>query len=146
MATEKIFLGKIKKDFEDSTIANENLYLDKHSWDCGWYWGFGYIGNRNLHCHFDGHLLYKWDVDKIFDKPQYSQGTWYNIQDLFKQAYALKNAAAVYHSGGHITSDLSISALVRDKEMETRLNSDLQKVLDMLWDILSTSKIDHKAK
>ena len=141
MATKKIYLGKIKKDFKDSTIANENLYLDKHSWDCGWYWRFGYIGNRNLHCHFDGHLLYKWEISDIFVEPLYTQSTWYAIQDLFKQAYALKSAAEVYRLGGHITSDKSISTVVRDKELETRLNTDLQKVLDKLWHILETEKI-----
>ena len=142
MATEKIYLGRIKKDFKDSTIANENLYLSKHSWDCGWYWGFGYIGNRNLHCHFDGHLLFKWEIADIFVEPRYTQKTWYAIQDLFKQAYALKNAAEVYRLGGYITSDQSISAVVRDKELETRLNADLQKVLDCLWRVLETEKIE----
>lgn len=141
MTKEKVALGKVKKDYKDSTIANEYLYIDKHSWDCGWYWGFGYIGNRNLHCHFDGHLLHKWEIADIFVDPYYTQTTWYVIQDLFKQAYALKEAAAVYRYGGHVTSDQSISALIRDQEMTTRLNADLQKVLDKLWQVLTSEKI-----
>ena len=54
MTKEKVALGKVKKDYKDSTIANKYLYIDKHSWDCGWYWGFGYLGNKNCHYHVDG--------------------------------------------------------------------------------------------
>ena len=30
---DKIYLG--------NTTEYGRLYLSKHSWDCGWYWGFG---------------------------------------------------------------------------------------------------------
>jgi hypothetical protein len=33
---------------------NEPIYLSPPSWDCGWYWGFGYLGNKNCHYHVDG--------------------------------------------------------------------------------------------
>ena len=44
------YLGKLKG-------SPENVYLYDFSWDCGWYWGGGYIGNRNFHAHFDGAFL-----------------------------------------------------------------------------------------
>ena len=34
-----------------SRKEGERVYLSKHSWDCGWYWGFGYVGNRDCHFH-----------------------------------------------------------------------------------------------
>ena len=37
--------------------TREIVYLDGFKWDCGWYWGGGYIGNRNFHAHFDGAFL-----------------------------------------------------------------------------------------
>ena len=42
---DRIFLGK---------LDGENVWLAPPSWDCGWYWGFGYIQNRNMHTHYEG--------------------------------------------------------------------------------------------
>lgn len=33
----RVFLGTSKK-------TNERIYLEKPSFDCNWYWGFGYLG------------------------------------------------------------------------------------------------------
>ena len=43
--TEKIALGK---------VDGNTIYLSSPSWDCGWYWGFGYLGNKDCHYHIDG--------------------------------------------------------------------------------------------
>ena len=43
----KQLLGYTKYD-------HKPIYLDGFSWDCGWYWGFGYLGNKNCHYHVDG--------------------------------------------------------------------------------------------
>lgn len=32
---------------------NEIIILKPPSWDCNWYWGFGYIGNMNLGTRLD---------------------------------------------------------------------------------------------
>ena len=32
----------------------ERIYLSAPSWDCDWYWGFGYLGNKNCHYHVEG--------------------------------------------------------------------------------------------
>lgn len=42
---DQVYLG--------TTLDNEKLYLSKPSWDCDWYWGFGYVGNKNLHTHLN---------------------------------------------------------------------------------------------
>src|SRR5687767_15009990 len=97
---EKIFLGTLKHDgkFGDKSGAwGENstrnrVYLEKHKWDCGWYWGFGYIGNRAWHTHFDSLFLNGADtsVDKLFIKSKFTQTEWWELRDMFIQAYALK--------------------------------------------------------
>lgn len=46
----KQFLGNIKGTLE-------SIYLEGFEWACGWYWSGGYVGNKNLHCHFDGCFL-----------------------------------------------------------------------------------------
>lgn len=39
---EKVYLGK---------YGGEDVWLARPSWNCGWYWGFGYVQNRYLHTH-----------------------------------------------------------------------------------------------
>ena len=51
----KVYLGKTKDD-------NSSVYLEGFSWDCDWYWGGGYLGNRSFHTHFDGCFLDSVDV------------------------------------------------------------------------------------
>lgn len=45
---ERVFFGKRKDD-------KAMIYLSKPSWDCGWYWGFGYLGNHNEHYHLNAY-------------------------------------------------------------------------------------------
>ena len=50
----KILLGYTKRaQYGDS----RPVYLEGFKWDCGWYWGGGYIGNKDFHAHFDDAFL-----------------------------------------------------------------------------------------
>ena len=49
----KTLINYSKKTFI-GTVDGEKIYLSAPSWDCGWYWGFGYLGNNNCHYHVDG--------------------------------------------------------------------------------------------
>lgn len=140
--TEKIYLGKVKNTF-DGNVANEMLWLEKHSWDCDWYWGFGYIGNKHLHTHFDLTFLsdsQHYIASEIFEQNDtainITDKAWWIIRDLFVQAYALSKAAAVYRYGGHQTSE-EITTIIQDKKMSRILNNDLEIVLNTLWNFLS---------
>lgn len=138
---EKVLLGKVRNDYEGNGVyvTGESVYLTKHSWDCGWYWGLGYIGNRNLHCHFDGQFLtQETDITKIFESTKLTQKQWWLLRDLFVQAYALKKCAEVYRHGGHQTSQAGVTDIIRDAEMCVRLNADLQTILDKIWELVTT--------
>ena len=50
----KVYLGATKKELYGEA---RSIFLEGFSWDCGWYWGGGYIGNKDMHCHFDGCFL-----------------------------------------------------------------------------------------
>lgn len=130
---QKIYLGKITT----GEFQNEPIWLTKHSWDCGWYWSFGYIGNRNLHTHFNYQFMKDWefDITKVLTDTKLNQQDWDNIMDLFKQAYALKNAAKIYQYGGHISTN-EVTKVVRSEEIARQLNNDLEKILDRLWEYL----------
>lgn len=91
MKIEKIKLGMVN---------GESCFLSKHSWDCDWYWGFGYVGNRNHQYHIESLLGKETDVDEIFSNPFLTQNAWWITRDLFIQAYALQRASQVYRYAG----------------------------------------------
>lgn len=135
---EKILLGKVHNDFAKDVIAGENIYLTAHSWDCGWYWGFGYIGNRELHTHFDSSFLgAETNVKKIFSHTNITQDEWWILRDLFIQAYALKKCAEVYRHGGYQTTKKGITDIIVHCDMANKINADLKKVLDKIWEVVS---------
>lgn len=145
---EKIFIGTVKSDVNIPYIKGEKLYLTKHSWDCNWYWGFGYIGNKSLHTHFDNtflnnHLTYS----EIFYKPihrdyYFKDSDWYVIKDLFIQAYSLQKTAEVYRYGGHQTIRENITDIIKNQDKANIINKDLELVLNTLWDFIITNRIN----
>ena len=126
---DKIYLG--------NTTEYGRLYLSKHSWDCGWYWGFGYIGNSRLHMHISSLIGAECLVNKIFDKgTKITQEQWWVIRDLFIQAYALKQAAVIYQFGGSQTIRPGITDCIKNLEMAALINKDLETVLNKVWDFI----------
>lgn len=116
------------------------VYLEKHSWDCDWYWGFGYIGNKRCHFHIDSLINVpsdNVDVNTQFTDTWLNQDQWWILRDLFIQAYAIKEAAYAYRLGGHQT-DNARSYRVSRKGMESMLNSDLSTLLDTIWNLIDT--------
>jgi hypothetical protein len=134
--SEKIYLGKVKDSYKpECFINNEKLYLEKHSWDCGWYWGFGYIGNKNLHTHYDI-MMHDFEFKNIWQETPFTDNQWYVINDLFIQAYALKKAADVYKHGGYITNLKGTTDKIINIDMYNKINKDLEIILNTLWDYM----------
>ena len=99
---ETITLGRLRRDYKKDAVSGEVIELQKHSWDCDWYWGFGYIGNSRLHTHFNNiFLTEETDIDKIFEITDIRQDEWWILRDLFEQAYSLRSCAETYRHGGH---------------------------------------------
>lgn len=127
----RVLLGTLKED-------NTTCYLTKHKWDCDWYWGLGYIDNNNYHTRFDSTFLKVKPklASEVFSTTNISDSDWWIVRDLFIQAYALKKVAEVYVYGGHQTYEAGTTDIIKDVDMCTRLNRDLEKVLDTLWDFV----------
>lgn len=135
----KIYLGK--------DLDGESVYLTKHSWDCGWYWGFGYLGNSNCHYHMSSWLNKKeacYLKNHLSESPILDQEHWWQLGDLFKQAYALQEMAEIYHRGGANWTSTLNRGLGKDQEMCDRLNKDLERVLDNIWEFLIILKNSKK--
>jgi len=85
-------------------------WLEEPSWDCGWYWGFGYIetytNNRCIeqsrdiqsHQHAD-HFYSEW-CEKVLKSKTFSNDEKWALCELFQNFYTLKGLAETqYHKG-----------------------------------------------
>ena len=87
--------------------------------------------------HIDSLIGAEYNICNIFDKGSpITQDQWWVIRDLFKQAYALKEAAEVYQYGGHQTTAPGITDCIKNLEMAAQINKDLEIVLNKVWDFL----------
>ena len=155
---DKIYLGKVKPEVEstqsynqdkhDLYILGENIYLEKHSFDCGWYWGFGYIGNRRLHTHasiFINELLWH-NKNEVFKESIFkTDDDFWIFKDLLKQAYTLQKCAEIYQYGGHCITH-SKTVIIKNNSKADIINKDLETVLDQLWTFLSQIRKGKKWK
>ena len=93
---EKIQLG---------TVNNENIFLSPPSWECNWFWGFGYLGNANCHYHLSGLSkdcnLFKGIKNHFGDSfiIKDDKDIW-TFVELIQTFYHLQESAEVCHSGG----------------------------------------------
>lgn len=132
--------------------ANKIKYwLEAPRWECGWYWGFGYIEtyehNRkpstahdiNSHQHADGKYLpgnaagtgeHYNDDDNLFSggflkDTTFNEADKWQLRELFAQFYHLKEQAAFYGRGGmHIATIETRHALI-DKAQEHKINTQM---------------------
>ena len=111
------------------THDGETIYLSRPSFDCGWYWGFGYIGNRNHHYHLDGigkgeninfrDALVKHFGDSFIVK---DEAALWKFAEIVLTIYTLKRAAETFTRGGsHMTTNPG-AALLTKPEWVTEIN------------------------
>lgn len=142
---------------------NENgelLWLESPSWDCGWYWGFGYVETYNYggrrdpksctdiqsHQHFDGLVWFNDDDHKyiyhINESPSLCETvltdreSW-ELSDLMKRFYTLREAAEMFGRGtAHFTSNTRHDST--NKEIATYINEvELPNIFKAVLDILT---------
>lgn len=120
----------------------KHVWLEKESWDCGWYWGFGYLhtytndrvptASRDIdsHFHFDSTFLdsngsYFDEFKAYFKETVLTDEEIWRLLDLMDSAYALKKAAGVLHRGGSNYSGKVRIAELEDADMWTKINRKL---------------------
>lgn len=137
-------------------------WLEKASWDCGWYWGFGYVetytNNRNpsksrdinSHQHIDSTFMGKMSngdyVHNIYDCPLLAEVTFtkeegWILSELFKSFYQLKQSAELFGRGSaHITKN-PCSELIKNEDWSKQINHEiLPLVFEKIYTILSPVK------
>ena len=142
----KIYIG---------TVDNEKIYLSAPSWDCGWYWGFGYLGNKNCHYHVDGltkHENYNFDkkcfeyeFTNLFDGFKKHFGSSLIVRDsqlwklveLFKTFYTLRETAEVLGRGGsHYTTNPCKDIIINTEEVKRINEIVLPAIFEEIYKIL----------
>lgn len=127
-----------------------NIYLSPPSWDCGWYWGFGYLGNKDCHYHVDGlkkHQEYnkntgsfEYEFTNIFDgiKKHFGKTLCAELQDdktlwkfceLMQTFYTLKETAEVFGRGGSYYTENPIKNKLIDKKKVKEINEIIMPAL-----------------
>ena len=94
-----------------------NYWLEAPKWDCGWYWGFGYVETYtnnnnpskardiNSHSHissFVGCEINGNYIHNLYDTPELTNTTFdknegWQLSELFKQFYLLSEMAEFCH-------------------------------------------------
>ena len=89
---------------------NNRYYLRKPHFDCGWYWGLGYLATgRGSHLHFDSYFKGTPFYDFSFDDTPFTQEEKYIITDYMRQLYRLREMADMLHLGNtHITGNAKV--------------------------------------
>ena len=93
MSKKKWYLGDLKDGH-----TPKRVYLYDFSWDCDWYWGGGYIGNNQLHTHFNSCFL------EVPDSRGHSLGAFYDpwtkLPDYLKEedVTRIRNGASVWEN------------------------------------------------
>lgn len=121
-------LGKDKEGTE--------YWLEEPSWNCNWYWGFGYVQtfNRrgddiNSHQHFDNMFLtrniYDSFVELLVETPLSKREIW-TLLELMKSCYTLEEYAKLCHTGSSwISSDNPCKEILQDTDCERKINTEL---------------------
>lgn len=102
---KKYYLGKRKED-------GKKVYLISPSWDCGWYWGFGYVETFTKndiydHQHFDTLFLKENIFDSFinyFDEINIKRDDVWLLLSYMKEFYIMQQYAELLKHGGYIST------------------------------------------
>ena len=133
----KVFFGTRKSD-------NKRIYLNKPSWECDWYWGFGYLGNKDEHYHLSNYqteqVVFTDDKGKFrviteqrninmydallkdYTLNENINANLWDFCELVKTAYALKETAEVLGRGGSHYTKNTCASVIKNPDEVKRIN------------------------
>ena len=139
----KAITGVKKIYFGTANKTGEKIYISIPSWDCEWYWSFGYLGNKDCHYHLskyaNGRNINMYDAlkaDYILN-PKIDKSLW-EFCELSQTIYTIKEYAEVLHRGGaHYTTNSCKSIIKNAPELYRLNNIVLSHVMQNLWNLIS---------
>jgi len=151
----EIFSGK-KMYLLGTDKEGIKYWLVAPSWDCGWYWGFGYIqtftNNRSpqkavdIDSHQHANDFLKWATrwngeDPILTNTVFSEDEAWELCELFKRFYMFQGLAGYYHRGGTGVSQSPSLGDKKDLKEWNRLNNEvLPEIMCRIIEILEPKK------
>ena len=128
-------------------------WLEAPSWDCGWYWGFGYIEtytnnehpghSRDIESHQHAGSFMKWWTDinsntPILVETTFNEAEGWEITELFKRFYMFQDLAEYYHHGhAGITSKTKPGNGKNLKEWDRINKKVIPEIMDRIIEILT---------
>jgi hypothetical protein len=152
------------------------FWLEEPSFDCGWYWGFGYIEkytNNNpsiardiiSHSHFKGEIIGEQEIynSKMggFQKGEYkyhlnehdlkasvlSDDESWKLSELMNSFYLLSEVAGFFHRGGSHISENPLISVLKDENMYRKINEVLiPKIFVEIDKLLKSNKEEPKTE
>ena len=151
---KKLYIGKNKGD---------DIYITSPSWDCDWYWGFGYLSNKNTHYHIDGlkkHQTYntekkcfEYEFLNLVDGFKKHFGNTLIVRDsqlwklceLFQTFYTLKESSEVLGRGGSYYTSNPCKNIITNTNEVNRINEIvLPSIFIEIYKILIPSQENEK--
>ena len=106
----------------------QEIWLSPPSWDCDWYWGFGYLGNFNCHYHLDGlgsSNLYDNIKEHFKETLLIKEKDLWIFCELVKSAYILKESAEFFGRGGSNYTLNPCQNILQDTKQADKINQEL---------------------
>lgn len=135
--------GKNKVYFGHHIEWNEKIWLTKPKYSCGWYWSFGYLGNKNCHYHLDGYQngrninMYAALQTDYLLSPHIANNLW-SFCEQAQTIYTLKEAADVlYRGGANYTTNPLRNFIISNNHNDNLNMVVLPKLLQNFWDQFS---------
>ena len=147
----KHYLLGINKD-------GEYVWLEKESWDCGWYFGFGYLhtytNNENperakdisMHTHFDcmflkGPEYAKKMFENYFTETVLTDDEMWILCDYMMTYYTLKKTAELFGHGYSYQTEKAKIDCLKSKEQADKINHEiLPELFKRIETLLSPAK------
>lgn len=112
---------------------DEKVYLEKPSWDCDWYWGFGYLeaydkyGKWCSHTHFDSDILHGQkdcfsNFKAYFKETPLTDDEIYELCDYMRTFYILRDVAELYKHGYSWITHRAYIDILEDKDFYNLIN------------------------
>lgn len=132
------------KKIKLGVVEQEPIYLSPPSWDCGWYWGWGYLGNNNCHYHLSGldkSKDLKTAIDDHFgDSYLIEPSQRWRFAELVQSFYKLKDIAEVYNIGGSRLCENPLSESIKNENEVKRINEILlPAIFEKAYEILNNN-------
>lgn len=119
---------------------NKEVWLEEISWDCGWYWGLGYVETYNeeysdieMHTHFNSKFLEKSIYNSFknyFKETTLNDDEIWKLLEYMKTLYTLRGYSDMLHTGSSYVTKNECSDTIKNTEEYNRIN---QIVIPEVW-------------